>query len=136
MNQMTCRSTLVPALLAILLLSACAASPRGALEKMQDAARAGKVDEFASYFSEESRPFALALMSLYATQGSLGVQPSKPLDLLTKCEVVDEKIVSGDQAEVTVKTGERTSILVFVLEKTGWKLDVHLTDRKNAGKDL
>jgi hypothetical protein len=129
------RSFRIPVLLAVLCLAACSASPRGALEKMQEAARAGKAQDFASHFSEESRPFALALMSLYATQGSLGSQPSKPLDLLTRCEVVDETIVSPERADVTVKSGERTSVLVFVLEGSEWKLDVHQTDRRNADRE-
>ena len=133
----TFRSRWLP-FLALALLAACGRSPTDVLHAIDDAARAGDDARFASFFTEDSAPFARALLSVYRTQAPGGAQPSKPLDVLTASIVVSER-VDGARAFLTVKTGEATtttSTLVFVKDGNGdWKLDIHQTEKANSGRE-
>ena len=118
-----------------LLLTGCASSPSAVFEKIEAAAKAGKAEEFASYFSEDSRPFAAALLSLYVSNASATGPVSKPLDLLTRSTVEEERI-EGQRAFVMVKTptGTKRNIVFIQDEKNAWKLDVAQTEKLNAEK--
>lgn len=114
----------------------CSKSPSDVLALIEEAARAGDAEAFASHFTEDSAPFARALLSVYRTQAPAGAPPSKPLSILTTSIVVDERI-EGDIAYLKVKTGQaatNTDILVFVRENGEWKLDVMKTEKENAGR--
>jgi len=121
--------------LAGLLQTGCASSPSSVFEKIETAAKAGKAEEFASYFSEDSRPFAAALMSLYVSNASATGPVSKPLDLLTRSTVEEERI-EGQRAFVMVKTstGTKHNIVFIQNEKGAWKLDIAQTEKLNAEK--
>lgn len=113
---------------------ACGRSPTATLEAMQEAAREGDAEKFASFFTEDSAPFARALLAVYRTQSVAGGEPSRPLKLLAESVVVDEK-VEGDRAILSVRTGrdsERPSLLVFREVDGAWKLDIEQTERRNA----
>ena len=124
---------------ALLLAAACGKSPTAVFEKIEEAAKAGDADRFASFFTEESAPFARALLSVYRTQSPRAVEGgtgSKPLDVLSISTVVKER-VEDKLAYVTVKTGQSVNDLVFVADAKGeWKLDVQRTEKLNAGKDM
>ncbi len=121
---------------AALALVACGKSPTRVYEAMEEAAREGKAAEFASYFTEESRPFAEALISLYATEGAAEGPAPTSLVLLSRSTVESESI-EGEQAFLTVRApseqGGRLHTLVFRKQDGDWKLDIAATERKNAG---
>jgi len=114
-------------------LAACSPSPSRVFSKMQQAARQGDRKAFASHFSETSRPFAEALLALYAAEYPKDGNRPDPLRQITRGEVVGES-VEGDRAEVRVRMeGAPERVLVFVREGRAWKLDVDATDRENQG---
>ena len=125
-------------LLVLALLVGCGRSPTEVLHGIEDAARAGDDARFASFFTEDSAPFARALLSVYRTQAPGGGALSKPLDILTASVVVSER-VDGARAFLTVRTGEATtatSSLVFVKDGNGdWKMDIHQTEKANSGRE-
>jgi hypothetical protein len=125
------------ALAALALCAGCAGSPTAVLKQIEEAARAGDDAAFASHFTDESAPFARALLSVYRTQAPAGAPPSRPLAILATSTVEGER-VEGDRAFLTVKTGEAAptaSTLVFVRESGKWKLDVMQTEKANAGRE-
>jgi hypothetical protein len=125
---MTARRVL-PLLLALLALAACGKSPTKVFQRLQEAARAGDDEVFASYFSADSKPFAQALLALYDSSYPKEGPAPRPLAQLTLADVQSES-VDGDKAEVVVAAkGGPPVTLVFVKEGDGWKLDVRLTDR-------
>ena len=129
------RATLA-AVMALCAAAGCHASPSTVFEKMEEAARGGKSKEFASYFTEDSRPFAEALLSLHRSQAPAVGSLSRPLELLTRATVKDEKVEDA-VAKLTVKTATGEGTLVFVKDDHGdWKLDVQQTERQNAEKSL
>ena len=102
---------------------------------MQEAAREGDTERFASYFTEDSQPFAKALMAVYRTQAVAGGDASKALQVLADSTVVEER-VENQRALLTVTTGkdvESRSVLVFRKDdKDGqWKLDIEETEHRN-----
>jgi hypothetical protein len=100
---------------------------------MQQAAREGDHKAFASHFSEKSRPFAEALLALYAAEYPKDGNRPDPLRQITLGEVLNEK-VGDEEAEVQVSVqGAAPRVLVFVREGRAWKLDVDQTDRRNQG---
>lgn len=106
---------------------------------MEKAAREGNASEFASHFTEESRPFAEALLSLYATQGTAeGGNTPSPLALLAHSSVESEQI-EGEKAYLTVRApteqGGQIHVLVFKKTDGAWKLDIALTEEKNANHE-
>lgn len=108
---------------------ACAKPPSKVFLSLQDAARKGEAETFASHFTSDSQPFARALLALYASQYPAGGPAPRPLEQLTLSDVQSETI-EGDKAEVVVAAkGGQPATLVFVKEKGAWKLDVRLTDR-------
>ena len=110
-------------------LSACGRSPSSEFLRLQEAARAGDAETFASGFVADSQPFARALLALYSSQYPAGSPAPRPLDQLTVAEVRSESI-EGDKAEVIVAVpAGAPAILVFIRESGSWKLDVRLTDR-------
>lgn len=126
---------LLACLLPLVLLAACGKTPRSAFERLEKAAREGDAKAFAAGFTEESEPFARALLAVYRTQAAAGGPATKPLEMLASATVVDETFESDRIAYLTVKTGEAKSILVFVRDGKGdWKLDIQLTehDKRNA----
>ncbi len=118
------------AVLVVTALSACAKAPSKVFLDLQDAARKGDAEAFAANFSEDSQPFARALLALYDSQYPAGGPAPRPLDQLTLMEVQKETI-DGDKAELEVKAqGGAPVVLVFVKEKGHWRLDVDRTDRE------
>ncbi len=113
----------------------CAASPSDVFEKIETAAKEGKVEEFASHFSEDSKPFAAALLSLYVSNATATGPLSLPLDLLTR-STVDEERIEGQRAFVAVKSPSsgRRNIVFIQDEKGAWKLDIMQTEKLNAEK--
>ncbi len=118
--------------------AACTKSPAGVYEAMEEAAREGHAAEFASHFTEESRPFAEALISLYATEAPAEGPAPSSLALLARGTVESERI-EGERAFVSVRTssegGGPSYTLVFRKQEGAWKLDIADTERENAGKD-
>lgn len=115
-------------------LSACGKSPTKVFDALQEAARKGDAEAFATGFSAESQPFARALLALYDSQYPAGSPSPRPLEQLTLSEAQSETI-EGDKAKVVVAAKGGTPVtLIFVREGGAWKLDVRLTD-KNA-RDL
>lgn len=126
------------ALAAMLALAgaACGKSPSRVLGAMEEAAREGNAAEFASHFTEESRPFAEALISLYATEGAAEGPAPSALALLSRATVESEEI-EGQRAYLTVRApseqGGQWHTLVFTKQDGAWKLDVAETERRNSG---
>lgn len=116
----------------------CAKSPSRVYEAMEEAAREGNAAEFASHFTEESRPFAEALISLYATEGAAEGPVPSSLALLARSTVESERIES-DRAFVSIRApaeqGGQLHTLVFRKQEGAWKLDIADTERENAGRD-
>ena len=118
----------------LVLLSSCALTPSGALEQMEKAAREGKAEAFASHFTEESRPFAQALMSLYTSSTPASGPATTPLKYLTDVTVVDTTL-QGQSAILKVKPKDGAEArLYFLLEGGEWKLDIRQTENLNAEK--
>lgn len=119
----------------VLFCLGCSKSPAQVYEAIEEAARQGRAEEFASYFTEESRPVALALLSLYASAAPAEGPEPAPLSLLSRSTVESESI-EGDRAYLTVKApgeqGGQTYVIVFKKEGRAWKLDVVETEKKNA----
>ncbi|MBP7125916.1 hypothetical protein KBD49_06085 [Myxococcota bacterium] len=114
-------------------LGACSPSPSRVFQKMQQAARDGDRKAFVSHFSEKSRPFAEALLALYAAEYPKDGNRPDPLSQITLGEVRGQT-VDGERAEVQVSVaGSSPRVLVFVREGRAWKLDVEETDRRNQG---
>lgn len=123
----------VAGMLCLGVLAACSPSPSKVFGRMQQAAREGDRKAFASHFSEKSRPFAEALLALYAAEYPKDGNRPDPLRQITRGQVVGES-VEGDRAEVRVQMeGAPERVLVFVREGRAWKLDVDATDRENQG---
>lgn len=114
----------------------CAKSPTRVFEAMEEAAREGKAAEFASHFTEESRPFAEALISLFATSAPAEGPAPPALALLSRSTIESEEIVGDDRALLTVRApsdqGGRQHVLVFLKREGAWKLDVVQTERQNT----
>jgi hypothetical protein len=109
----------------------CSKSPSKVFSEMEESAREGDVDKFGSYFTEDSRPFASALLALYKMQG--GAEGSA-LDLLVKSEVVSEEI-DNDRELATIKAktaGQRMFTVVFKKEGGKWKVDLRETEKANG----
>lgn len=117
---------------------ACGKSPTRVYEAMEEAAREGNAPEFASHFTPESRPFAEALLSLYATESPAEGPASSSLALLARSTVESERI-EGEKAYLSVRApteeGGQLHTLVFKKVDGAWKLDITLTERENAGRD-
>jgi len=110
-------------------LAACGKSPTKVFDALQEAARKGDAETFGSHFSADSKPFAQALLALYASQYPANGPAPRPLEQLTLADVQSETI-EGDKAKVVVAAkGGKPVTLVFVKEGGAWKLDVRLTDR-------
>lgn len=125
------RCPLVSLVLATVLM-ACAPSPSEVFEGLEKTAREGKAAAFAAHFTEESRPFAEALMSLYVTHSSARGPLSRPLEVLARSEVVGERI-EGRRAFLEVRTPDGAGhTLIFELEEGDWKLDIGETEKRNA----
>lgn len=123
----------VPGLLCLGILGACAPSPSKVFRQMQQAARDGDRQGFVAHFSERSRPFAEALLALYAAEYPKDGNRPDPLRQITLGEVRGET-VDGDRAEVQVSVaGAEPRVLIFVREGRAWRLDVEETDRRNQG---
>lgn len=120
------------ALLLVALLG-CSRSPKEVFLKMEEAARKGNVKEFGSYFTEESRPFAEALLALYKSQSPAEGPVPDALSLLSASTVVSEE-VQDHVAYVDVRTSPDSPvrILVFTKEEGRWKLDLRATEKKNG----
>lgn len=117
---------------------ACAKSPTRVYEAMEEAAREGNAKEFASHFTEESRPFAEALISLYATEAPAEGPAPSSLALLARSTVESERI-EGERAYLSVRApteqGGRVHALVFKKQDGAWKLDIAETEKHNRGDD-
>lgn len=112
------------------LWTSCKDSPSDVFEKLQDAAKKGHVEEFGSYFTDESRPFAEALLYLYKAQSNPDLGLPEPLKVLALARVDSERI-EGQKGVVVVESGGRKYSLVF--KKDGkWRLDLKLTELENA----
>jgi|GEM_PF-582093 len=125
------RHPLVFSLSVLFVVCACSKSPSKVFLEMEESARKGEVDRFGSYFTEDSRPFASALLALYKMHG--GSQGSA-LDLLVKSEVLSEE-VDNDRELATVKAktaGQRIFTVVFKKEGGKWKVDLRETEKANA----
>lgn len=113
---------------------ACGKSPTRVYEAMEEAAREGNAAEFASHFTQESRPFAEALISLYATETTAEGPTPTPLALLSRSTVEAEEI-EGDRAFLRIRApseqGSGSYTLVFKREEGAWKLDLRETERTN-----
>lgn len=130
MKRSACRRILVG--IVAVALWGCASSPTEVFEALEEAAREGNAAEFGSHFTEESRPFAEALMSLYSTHSPAQGPLSRPLEILARSDVRSETI-DGRRAELVVESGNgASSKLVFEQEDDGWKLDILQTEKRNA----
>jgi len=122
----------------LLAAAACSKSPTRVFEAMEEAARNGDAAEFASHFTSDSRPFAEALLVLYAAQSPAEGPLPPALTLLTRSQVVSEEI-HGERADLTVQPGSDPNaplrVLVFKREDGKWKLDIRETEAKNAGRE-
>jgi len=125
---------IVALLASVLLLGtvSCGDSPEEVFERMQKAAREGNAEVFAKCFNEESEPFARALVSLQRTQASAAGPLSQPLEKIAKSTIESVK-TEGELAYLTARNGQSSDVLVFKKEKAGWRLDIQLTERRNAG---
>ncbi len=106
---------------------------------MEEAAREGNAAEFASYFLKDSRPFAEALIALYATEGPAEGPAPTSLALLSR-GTVESEVIEGDVAYLSVRAateeGAQAYTLVFKKEEGDWRLDLKATEAKNrAGMD-
>ena len=117
-------------LIVSLSIGGCGDRPSDVFDRLQEAAKRGKVEEFGSYFTEESRPFAEALLLLYKTQHNPEIGIPQPLEVLALAKVKSEK-VQNQRGVVTVEAAGRTYRLVFRKEGD-WKLDLKLTERENS----
>ena len=115
-------------------LSGCGDKPSDVFERLQQAAKKGNVEEFGSYFTEESRPFAEALLLLYKTQHNPETGIPEPLKVLALAKVKGEE-VQNQRGILTVEASGRTYKLVFRKEGE-WKLDLKLTERENSRMGL
>jgi len=131
-SRWTCRFSRAASLAAICVLTGCSPSPTEVFEELEESVREGLAKEFASHFTEESRPFAEALMSLYKTRASAREPLTGPLAMLAASDVLGERI-EGKRAflEVEEPNGARHTI-VFELEQGDWKLDIQETEKNNA----
>ncbi len=122
-------------LVALTAVLGCAKSPTRVFEAMEEAAREGQAAEFASHFTEESRPFAEALISLYATSAPAEGPVPPALALLSRSTVESEEVVGDDRALLTVRApadqGGQRHVLVFRKQGGAWRLDVAETERQN-----
>jgi hypothetical protein len=134
-SDLTRLSRIVVSFASVLLLlgvASCGDSPEKVFERMQKAAREGNAEVFAKCFNEESEPFARALISLQRTQASAAGPLSRPLEMIAKSTIETVK-TEGELAYLTVRGGQERDVLVFKKEKAGWRLDIQLTERRNAG---
>lgn len=123
---------IMAALVPALFLAACAPSPTEVFEGLERTAREGKAAAFAAHFTEESRPFAEALMSLYVTHSTARGPLSRPLEVLARSEVISERI-EGRRAFLEVRTPDGAAhSLIFEQEEGDWKLDIGETEKRNA----
>jgi hypothetical protein len=120
---------------AILVLSAaaCSESPEDVLRGIEQAAQEQDMEAFASRFTEDSQPYARALLGLYRSQAPLGTSGTRPLELLAKSRVLEER-TDGDRAELVVESSGRRQTLIFARESGTWRFDVEQTDRANADR--
>lgn len=126
-------------LVGMLLLGAqaagCADSPADVLAALESAAAEGNAQDFAARFTNDSRPFAEALLSLYQTRYPLDSRRQfTPLRMLGQSEVLDEVDRGGTVAlRVKLKSTGEQAVMVFRNEDGAWRLDLLATDRENRG---
>ena len=69
----------------------CGDSPADVLATLESAAAEGNAERFAAQFTQDSKPFAEALLSLYQTRYPLDSrQEFTPLRMLGRSDVLDE----------------------------------------------
>lgn len=125
----------VGVLLAAFWLVGCADSPAKVLERLESAAVDGDAARFAAQFTQESRPFAEALLSLYQSRYALDARREfTPLRMLGRSDVIDQADRGGTVAlRVKLRNTGEQAVLVFRREDGAWRLDLMATDRENRG---
>ena len=113
----------------------CGDSPADVLATLESAAAEGNAERFAAQFTQDSRPFAEALLSLYQTRYPLDSRKEfTPLRMLGRSDVLDEVDRGGTVAlRVKLRSSGEQAVLVFRREDGAWRLDLLATDRENRG---
>lgn len=119
----------------LFLLSSCSPSPTKVFEKMEKAAIEGKIEEFRSYFTEDSAPFAEALLRLHKNS----LDKSESTIIFTRSKVLNE-IKEDKRTILEVETnpqGEdpKKYKVAFVKQNGKWRIDLLETDKINLKEE-
>ncbi len=101
------------------LASGCSRGPGDVYVDMTTAAQMGDREGFLTGFTTASRPLVEALIGL---SEAYGMRNSNPYELLV-FDSIDDEVVEGDRAVLTVRTGAKTRRILMIEEEGDWRID-------------